>query len=125
MGRLRFPRPAGYANAGLARKSLTASHRRDGLDLDQEIRTIQFRHLDQRHRGRRRRRDRSKEPVSRLAIGSQMVHIGEEHRQLHQMGCRASASPKRNSEVAKHLRRLGGEIGLADHIAIGIERGLA
>src|SRR5450759_1089044 len=40
MGRLQCPRTRGYANAGPACKSPAPSHRRDGLDLDQEIRTI-------------------------------------------------------------------------------------
>ncbi len=115
------PRRSGLNAAGAA----CCSRRRDRLDLDHEIRTVQFRYLDQRHRRRRRRRDRGKETVSRLAIGSKIVHVGEEHRQLHQIGRRASARLQRHAEIVKHLRRLCRKIGLADHMAAGIERGLA
>src|ERR1700730_72055 len=100
------------------------SRRRDRLDLDQKVGAIEFRHLDQRHRGRGRRRDGSKEAVSRLAVGTEMVDVGEEHRQLDQIGRGASAGLQRDREIVEHLRRLGGKIASADDIAVAIERGL-
>ena len=75
------------------------SHRRDGLDLDHEIRPVQFRYFKQRHRGRRRRCDRCKEAISRLAIGGEVVHVGEEHRQLHKIGRGASARLQRMARL--------------------------
>ena len=37
--------------------------------------TVQFRHFDQRHRGRGRRRNGREEPVSRLAIGCEIFSM--------------------------------------------------
>ena len=54
-----------------------------------------------------------------------MVHVGEEYRQLHQIGGRASAGLQRDRKVVEHLRRLRGKIASADDIAGAIERGLA
>src|SRR5215475_3707440 len=48
---------------------MRASPRRYRLDLDQELRPIESRHLDQRHGRRGRRRDARKETVARFAIG--------------------------------------------------------
>ena len=101
-----------------------ASRRGNGLDLDQEIRTVEFRYLDQCHGGRRRWRYRGEEAVSGFAVGAEIIHVGEEYRELYQIGWRAAAGLQRNREVSKHLLRLGCKIIAADHIAIAIERGL-
>src|SRR6195256_2085533 len=116
---------SGYAGNSRACKMFWTLPRRDGLDLDHEIRTIQFRYLDQRHRGRRRRRDGSKESISRLAIAREIIHVGEEHRQLHEIACGASARLQGKAEVAKYLFCLDGKIILADQAAIPVECGLA
>jgi hypothetical protein len=60
--------------ANLAPFARRASHRRDRLDLDHEIRSVQLRYLDQRYRRRSRRRDGGKEVVSCLAIAGKVVY---------------------------------------------------
>src|SRR5437660_12164087 len=90
--------------------------RRNGLDLDHEIRAVQLRYLDQRHGGCGGWRNRSKESVTCLAIGPEVVHVGKEHRQLDQIGCGASARLQGNGEVAKHLSCLRSKIASADDI---------
>src|SRR5262249_26339537 len=68
---------------------------------------------------------RRKEAVSRLAIASEVVHVGKEHRQLHEIGGRASARPERDRKVAEHLFGLRGKIILDDYGAITADGGLA
>jgi len=54
------------------------SPRRDRLDLDHELRTVEFRDFHQRDRGRGRWCDRCKEAVARLTIEPEMGHVGDE-----------------------------------------------
>src|SRR5215469_17633818 len=93
------------------------SDRRHGLDLDQEIGTVEPRHLDQRDGGSRRRADRRKEAIARLAIGRELAHVAEKHGQLHQIARRAADRLQRNAEILEDLRRLRREVALADHLA--------
>jgi hypothetical protein len=55
----------------------------------------------------------------------EIAPIGEEHRQLHQVGCRAAGRPQRHFEVGEYLGCLCAKIILADHVAVMVEGGLA
>jgi len=51
------------------------SDRRYRLDLNHEVRTVELRYFDQRHRGGRRRSGRCEEAIARLPIGPQIIHV--------------------------------------------------
>src|ERR1700719_1727360 len=96
----------------------------DGLDLDQEIRTVEFGNLDQGDGRSGRRRDRRKEPVSGFAVQAEVIHVGQKYREFHQIRWIASALAQGDAEVLKDLGGLRCKIALADQMTITVERGL-
>lgn len=94
---------------------------RDSFDLQQKIGAVEPGHFHKCHSRCCGWRDRIEKPISRLSVSSEIIHVSQEHRYLHEIACRASGLGESSIQVPKDLVRLSGEIAFANNSAVAVQ----